>query len=172
MYRAYLGMGSNLGNREHYLHRATLMIEGNAGMVVQVSPLYETEPLGFNSSRMFLNCCVEIMTGCSPEELIKKLFVIESAVGRKRAGNGITDRCIDIDILLFDDVVMSIAELKIPHPEMHRRRFVLQPLSDIAGGVVHPVLHERINVLLNNCDDQGMVRAYQPRLNEKFYGKL
>ncbi len=147
MPRAYLSLGSNLGDREALLRRALSRLAAVA-QVIAVSSFYETEPVEFNEQPRFVNCAVLIATSKTPQELMASLLDIERQLGRQRAEKK-GPRLIDIDILLFDDNVISLNELTIPHPAMQQRRFVLEPLVEIAADAVHPVLKKTIRELLD-----------------------
>jgi 2-amino-4-hydroxy-6-hydroxymethyldihydropteridine diphosphokinase len=154
---AFLGLGSNLGDREAFLNEAIALIGLKAGKVVSSSSIYETEPWGFQSKDKFLNMVVEIETDLDPDSLLLKLLEIESGMGRERKNTGYSSRNIDIDILIYDNLCINKPDLHIPHPMLHRRRFVLVPLCDIAPGVIHPVLKKSIADLLTDCTDTSMI---------------
>lgn len=130
---AYLGLGCNLGNRRLIMQQAIEEINGRIGAVVRQSAFIETEPWGFTSPNMFLNACVCVQTDLSPMELLRETQQIERHMGRtSKSANGVyTDRIIDIDILLYDDLTLNTPELQIPHPHMHERDFVMRPLKEI-----------------------------------------
>jgi 2-amino-4-hydroxy-6-hydroxymethyldihydropteridine diphosphokinase len=142
---AYLSLGSNVGDRESHLHDAMARI-GATGRIVAVSSLYETEPVEFTQQPWFLNCAIALETSQSPPELMAAILRIEEEMGRRRVQKK-GPRSIDIDILLFDSAVMDSGELRLPHPAMQQRRFVLEPLAEIAPDVVHPVLKKTIREL-------------------------
>ena len=121
--------------------------------VVRASSLYESEPLG-DAKTWFVNCVIELDTELAPEQLLKRLQAIEEAMGRKRVkGKRWGSRIIDLDILLFDQDVIEKRNLKIPHPELHKRRFVLLPLAELAPHVIHPQLGQSISTLLATVKD-------------------
>jgi 2-amino-4-hydroxy-6-hydroxymethyldihydropteridine diphosphokinase len=153
---AYLSLGSNVGNREAQLRDAQgrLVV---AGRVIAVSSLYETEPVEFTEQPWFLNCAVAIETNWTPQQLMAAILQIEQQMGRKRIQKK-GPRSIDIDILLFDGVVMETEELVLPHPAMHQRRFVLEPLAEIAPDAVHPVFRKKIRDLLAALPPGQVVR--------------
>ena len=126
--RAYLSLGSNTGDRATNLHEAITRLS-QVGKVVAVSSFYETEPVEFTSQPWFLNCAVGIDTDQTPNELLQAALAIEQAMGRKRTQEK-GPRNIDIDILLFEDEVVEEKGLKVPHPGLNSRRFVLEPLAD------------------------------------------
>ena len=141
----YLSLGSNVGNREAQLRDAVARL-GAAGRVVAVSSFYETEPVEFTPQPWFLNCAIALETGKTPQELMTAILGIEEEMGRRRVKKK-GPRSIDIDIVLFGDRMMDSEELTIPHPAMHQRRFVLEPLAEIAPDVLHPVLKKTIREL-------------------------
>src|SRR5580658_3467608 len=141
---AYLSLGSNIGDREANLRAAIEKLK-ELGEVV-VSSFYETEPLDFTAQPWFLNCAVAIRTELMPQLFLAKVQAIEQQMGRRRIQPK-GPRNIDIDILLFGDSVVSTPELQIPHPAMHERRFVLEPLAEIAPEVRHPVLKKTVRDL-------------------------
>lgn len=134
MHKAYLSLGSNLGNRKRMMRDAIALLDEMVGTVDRVSSQYETEPWGFSSPNMFLNMCVRVLTPLSPEQLLHATQLVEKRLGRvgKTVDDGCYhDRVIDIDILLYDDVHIDTPELVLPHPLMHEREFVMKPLNEI-----------------------------------------
>ena len=131
---AYLGIGTNLGDRNANLHSAVGMINEQAGHVLACSSFIETEPWGFCSDNVFLNAVVKIDTSLTPHELLRVTQEIERAMGRthKSVNGNYSDRIIDIDILLYEDMIVRDAELTIPHPLIWKRSFVYEPLLEIA----------------------------------------
>ncbi len=144
----YVSLGSNLGNREANLQKAINSITQRIGIVQQKSSIYETEPWGFNSFNNFLNLVIEIRTELNAEKVLVKLLEIEQDMGRKRDHEGYQDRIIDLDILLFDDIILKNKELEIPHPRLHQRLFTLEPLAEIAPDIFHPRFKTSIKTLL------------------------
>lgn len=155
----YLSLGSNVGDRETNLRDAIGRLE-IFGRVRRVSSIYETEPVEFADQSWFLNCVVELETALTASELLDRLLGIERTMGReRRVKKG--PRNIDIDILLFGDTVIESRTLRVPHPAMHRRRFVLEPLTEIAGEVRHPVLGKTVRELLWKLPEGQVVRRTQ-----------
>lgn len=155
----YLSLGSNLGDRECNLREAIGRV-GGLGKVVGVSAFYETEPVEFTDQSWFLNCAVTLETAKAPVELMAELLQIERKMGRVRVQRK-GPRVIDIDILLFGNVVVDTPELTIPHPAMAGRRFVLEPLAEIAAGATHPGLKKTIGELLEELPAGQRVRKIQ-----------
>jgi 2-amino-4-hydroxy-6-hydroxymethyldihydropteridine diphosphokinase len=158
MATVYLGLGSNLGNRARNIYRA-LRLLGSRVRLDKISSLYETEPVGLTEQPWFLNlvCCGE--TDLSPEALLNLAKTIERQMGRKQ-GVRFGPRLIDIDILLYDDLVLSTPQLQIPHPRLHERAFVLIPLSEVAPGLIHPVLNCGMEQLRDSAACSEEVRTY------------
>lgn len=129
----YLGLGTNLGDKQKNLNDAIRMLGNQVGEVEKVSSVIETEPEGFKSDNMFLNAVVKVRTALSPFEILDITQDVEKSLGRKeKSSNGIYhDRVIDIDILLYDDINISTPRLVIPHPRMTQREFVMTPLTEI-----------------------------------------
>lgn len=144
--RVYLSLGSNLGDREAHLHEAMQRLQA-VGRVRAVSSFYETEPVEFTDQPWFLNCAVTLETSSTPAEFMKQLLEVEKAMGRQRIRNK-GPRTIDIDILLFGNLVVNTPELTIPHAAMHARRFVLEPVAEIAPEAWHPGLKRTVRELL------------------------
>ncbi|HWP60588.1 MAG TPA: 2-amino-4-hydroxy-6-hydroxymethyldihydropteridine diphosphokinase [Candidatus Acidoferrales bacterium] len=147
-HRAYIGIGSNLGKKkENYLESLDRVAKIPGTKITKESSLYESEPLG-DSKQWYVNGVIEIETELGPEQLLKRLKNIERQMGRKKVRKRWGARVIDLDILLYDDLKLNRRNLKIPHPELQNRKFVLLPLSEIAPQVVHPVLDATISELL------------------------
>ncbi|MEW6215643.1 MAG: 2-amino-4-hydroxy-6-hydroxymethyldihydropteridine diphosphokinase [Nitrospirota bacterium] len=144
----YIGIGSSLGNRQENCLRAIELLQEKGITVKKRSSMYETEPWGVKDQPQFINMVLEIETGLEPEELLRILKDIEKEVGREESFKW-GPRTIDLDILLFDDITLNKDDLKIPHPLMHERDFVLRPLCEIAPDKKHPLLRKTIKELLN-----------------------
>lgn len=156
MARAIIITGGNLDNVKARLRQAQQMINERLGIILRCSHMYESEAWGFTASDNFLNQAIELDTDLSPEELLQGVQAIEKELGRDRdaeaaikAANGepYSSRKIDIDILFYDDLVISTPELTIPHPLMHEREFVLAPLSEIVPSKVHPIFDKSVREL-------------------------
>ena len=146
----YLGLGTNIGDRRLNLTRAIELLSLALGKCIAVSRFIETAPWGFESSNSFLNCAAAFETELQTTELLDTTESIERELGRtvKSQGGNYSDRIIDIDILLYGNETIETERLTVPHPLMHKRDFVLQPLAEIAPDVVHPVLDKSIILLL------------------------
>lgn len=148
MSSAYLGIGTNLGDKENNIRQAVALIEEQIGKATAVSSFYESEPWGFVSDHRFINIALIVETSLSPEQLLEKTQEIERELGRKnKTTNGYTDRIIDIDILLYDDLIADCEKLKIPHPLLQERDFAVIPLTEIAPDYRHPILGVSIKEL-------------------------
>ena len=137
----FLGIGTNLGNRESNLEEAVARIREYIGPVLDSSSIYETEPWGFHAKDEFLNKVVKVNTELTPSGLLGRILMIESLLGRVRGQVRYSSRLIDIDILLYEDLIVEEESLKIPHPLLQQRKFVLVPLCEIASEIIHPVNH-------------------------------
>ena len=157
-HRIYIGIGSNLGDRRaNHLEAIDRIGQIPDTKVVRASSLYESEPLG-NAKTWFVNSAIEIDTELGAEALLKRLKAIEDAMGRKRVkGKRWGSRIIDLDILLSENEVVDKRTLKVPHKEMHKRRFVLMPLAELAPHVVHPGLGQTVSALLATVKDDKRV---------------
>ncbi len=150
----FLALGSNIGQKEENLHQAITEIALRAGKILSVSAFYYSEPWGFVSDNSFVNNCVAITTSLSPEQLLLELQAIERDLGRKAKSNqGVyADRIIDIDIVLWGNRIIDLPNLKIPHPLMCERNFVMIPLAEIAADIVHPVMLKNIAELTKHIE--------------------
>ena len=147
----YLGLGSNLGDKQAYLNLAISLITKQIGRIVCQSAYYETEPWGYVSSNTYLNAVIAVETNLMPMDVLDITQDIERELGRKQKSTegGYADRPIDIDLLLMDDWVMQTERLTLPHPLMHQRLFVMEPLVEIAPTLIHPVLKKTICQIYN-----------------------
>ena len=169
--QAFLGIGSNVGERLHYVRDAIFGLSKVPGItLVRFSNVYETEPVGDVVQNEFLNAVVEVNTSLELTVFYNEIKKLERAIGRQpheRWG----PREIDIDILLYGVHTVSNKLLTVPHTELHKRNFVLSPLAELAPTVVHPVLHQTIQTLLKTCDDRHAVRCSQ-ELTKQLYTLL
>ena len=164
MARAYISFGSNIGNRFAYINQALQALrEADGVSLIRVSSLYETEPVGDEAQDWFLNGVLAIETILSPHSLLDLLKRIETRMGRQQRRRW-GPREIDLDILIYEGRCINTPDLIVPHPEMHRRRFVLVPFAEIAPDTVHPILQQTIQTLLSELTDQKAVRFAAPPL--------
>ena len=161
MAKVYLGLGTNLGDKEQNLRDAVQKIEEQVGKIVSLSAFYVTAPWGFSSDNSFLNAAVCVETKLSPLEVLQETQMIEKELGRtqKSVNRMYSDRLIDIDLLLYEDLVLSVisasgVELTLPHPLMTERDFVMKPLAETAPGLVHPVLGKTMKELTSSFSPQ------------------
>lgn len=156
-HQVYIGIGSNLGKKkENYLEALTRIAKLPDTKIVKESSLYESQPFG-DAKEWYVNGVIEIATELKPEMLLKKCKNIERAMGRKKVRKKWGARIIDLDILLYDTLKLEKKNLKIPHPELPNRKFVLIPLSEVAPQVIHPVLGVTISELLVSVKDDKRV---------------
>ena len=149
MSRVFIGIGSNEGERLEQISRAARRLGEVAGArLVQMATIMETDPVGGPPQGPYLNTVVELDTSLAPHDLFKILQALERSLGRQPSAERWAPRPIDLDLLLYDDRVVTSPELTVPHPRMHERRFVLEPLAQLAPDVLHPVLHQSIAQLL------------------------
>tara|TARA_B100000508_G_scaffold136157_1_gene128781 strand:+ start:21891 stop:22424 length:534 start_codon:yes stop_codon:yes gene_type:complete len=163
--KVFLSLGSNLGDREALIVK-TIKQLNKEFEVLSLSPVYETPPLGFEADNNFLNMCVMLKTKKTPLEVLSICQDIEHDLGRRRSSSskGYESRPIDIDILLFDDLIVETENLTIPHKFLNERKFVLQPLNDIDPLLVEPKKNKTINTLLNECNDKSRILLYKKKL--------
>ncbi|MGF6847205.1 2-amino-4-hydroxy-6-hydroxymethyldihydropteridine diphosphokinase [Chitinophaga sp. W3I9] len=160
MNTAILLIGGNLGDRTGNLQKAVQLIAETAGEVVQTSALYQTAPWGAVDQPDYLNQGVEIRTSLDALTLLHTLLEIERKIGRIRQEKW-GSRVIDIDLIFYNDSIHSLPDLKVPHPRMHLRRFVLAPLMEIIPDYMHPVLHKTVRELAASCPDTLAANRYQ-----------
>ena len=151
-----LGLGSNLGDRAEMLRKAIGFIGNTAFENIQLSKVYETEPWGFVTENSFLNMVLTAQTTFSPSQLLEEIIRIEQILGRVRVENQYSDRPIDLDILFYGSQSFKDSQLEIPHPRMHSRRFVLEPLRDINPMWQHPITGVFIEDLIEKCTDNPL----------------
>ena len=155
MAKAYIGLGTNIGNKRRNLITAAALLAERAGDVLSISSFYETEPWGFESDNTFLNAALLLETELEPLQLLSLTQEIEKEMGRTQKSDGAYhDRIIDLDILLYDLCVINEAALAVPHPLMHKRQFVMEPLAEIAPMLVHPILNKTMLELAEEIDTE------------------
>jgi len=148
MSRVFVGIGSNEGDRLEHISRAIQQLSNTPGIQVsRMATIYDTEPLGPPQPE-YLNTVIEMDTTLSPQQLLDALKLLERQLGRVPSTQRWSPRVIDLDVLLYDDRILSEPALTIPHPRMHERRFVLEPLAQLAPTLVHPILHKTVEELL------------------------
>lgn len=157
----YLLTGGNMGNRLLQLQKAQRYIARRIGKVLRVSEVYETGAWGKTNQLPFLNQVLEVQTQLPAHDVLQQITCIESKLGRVRTEKW-GERSIDIDILLYGSEIISTPHLSIPHPLLPERRFALVPLTELAGGFVHPILQVSVTQLLQQCTDTLPVTIYQP----------
>jgi 2-amino-4-hydroxy-6-hydroxymethyldihydropteridine diphosphokinase len=157
MNKSFLLIGGNEGDSLGWLAKARGNIENAAGRILLLSAIYQTSAWGKTDQADFLNQAMQIETPLDAPDLMEALLGIEKKMGRQR-GEKYGSRIIDIDILFFNDAVISLPHLVVPHPEVQNRRFALAPLAEIAPDLIHPVIRRSIRVLLAECPDHGDVK--------------
>ena len=157
--RAFVALGSNLGDRRAALDFALGQLRASQGVaVLAVSPVYETEPVGGPPQGAYLNAVAALSTSLAPRALLERLLAIEARAGRERSGVRDAPRRLDLDLLLYGDLALEEPGLVIPHPRLAERAFALVPLADLAPDLVHPVLGETLGRLAARVRDPGAVR--------------
>lgn len=161
----YLSIGSNLGNKLNNLQNAVLHLSRLVGRPTALSPVYKSPSWGFQGDP-FLNACLAVETSMDPDSILGAILKIETAMGRERSGEkGYQSRTIDIDLLYYGDEIINSPALSVPHPELHKRKFVLRPLADIAPQLYHPVLAKDSRNLLQECRDEAQLQ----KISRKIY---
>ena len=158
VHSAWIGIGTNLGNRSANLAAARKSIVSGGCRIRAVSEIYESAPWGYESRNMFYNQCLVLETDLSAEAMLRILQKIESEMGRVQSAGGYADRIIDLDLLFFDNLVMHTGELVLPHPKLEERLFVLRPLAEIAPEKIHPVLGLTVSELLERHSGKDSVQ--------------
>lgn len=169
MAKVFLSLGSDVGDRLEFLARAVAELRKRTE-ITSLSSVYDTEPKGMKDRRRFYNMAAEIRTDLSPRDLLRELKGIERALGRKDHTH-LLPREIDIDILLYESVVYRDGVLSVPHPRMEQRRFVLEPLHEIAPDIRHPVTGQSISSLLEHCQDRSNVTRTDHTVNSSYASK-
>jgi 2-amino-4-hydroxy-6-hydroxymethyldihydropteridine diphosphokinase len=160
MNKAYLLLGSNMGDKSGYLNQATRLLEGSGCAIIQKSHVYEAEAWGHREQDAFLNQVLLIETDLKPEHLLTTVLDLELQMGRQRFDKW-HQRIIDIDILFYEDRRINLPDLNVPHPHIAERRFTLVPLAEIARDFVHPECNKTMKEMLEECSDPLYVRIYQ-----------
>lgn len=163
MNTAYLLLGGNLGNKEQNIAQAIALIEQKIGPTPKRSDIFITAAWGNEQQPEFYNQAIMVSTDLSAQVLLACLLKIEEELGRKRTNDKWQERTIDIDILFYNNEIINTEELKVPHPFLQDRRFVLEPLAKIAKDLIHPVLKKSIAVLLDECTDPLEVKILNPK---------
>lgn len=156
MFRAFLGLGSNLGDRQGHLRAGLHRVRERIGGLTRVSGVYETEPWGVENQDSYYNLAVEVSTPLLPLRLLHTIREIESECGRERKERW-GSRTLDIDLLFFEDYHFTLPELTVPHPRLTERNFVLHPLAEIAPDFIHPVRRLALAELKEKCPDTGWI---------------
>jgi 2-amino-4-hydroxy-6-hydroxymethyldihydropteridine diphosphokinase len=157
MNNVFLLLGSNLGNRQHFLQEAIKLIELHVAPVLKISSIYETQSWGKTDAPDYLNQVIVIETNISAREVLQKILAIELILGRRREEKW-GSRTIDIDILFYGTEIVNEEGLHVPHPELHKRRFTLEPLAEIAPDLVHPAINKSILLIKNELKDSLIVK--------------
>lgn len=164
--KAVLGLGSNRGNRFLNLKKAVDFIYFSANIsILVISPVYETEPWGFKNQNNFLNCVIIALSRLNPVALLRELKIIEKKTGREKRKKW-REREIDIDILFYGDNIYNSKNLKIPHPQIQNRNFVLKPLADLIPDYIHPAARKKIIDIFTDGKDEGKVILYKKQLHK------
>jgi 2-amino-4-hydroxy-6-hydroxymethyldihydropteridine diphosphokinase len=166
MSTVYICLGSNLGDRVGYIQQAHKLLNDTEGIsVIDSSSLYETEPYGYKEQEWFVNAIIQIETNLSPQKLLEECQRIEKQLGRKRHPEAPMwgPRTIDLDILLYDNMIFAEPDLQIPHPRLHKRAYALVPLLEIASDLVHPILGKTMEEIHNDLPDPEEVYLYGTR---------
>lgn len=169
---SYISLGSNLGDRQINIQSALNQIDKRAGNIISISKLYENPSIGFKGD-MFYNCCIGLKTILSPKELLNELLIIEKEGGRIRINKvGYFSRSIDLDILFYEDQIINTKDLKVPHPKLHERQFVVKPLLDIAKGKIHPIFKKSITEIAEDLKDFNNVIEMEANLYNPVFNSL
>jgi 2-amino-4-hydroxy-6-hydroxymethyldihydropteridine diphosphokinase len=158
----FISLGSNLGDRKKNILSAIALLEHSLQEKIIISPFYESKALGFESERNFLNICAKTKADIQPIKILNKIHSIEKELGRVRTDNsGYKDRLIDIDILFYGQNIIKTKKIKVPHPKIYERKFVLIPLQDIAKNLLDPLTGKDVITLIKSCNDQSNLILYE-----------
>ncbi|HTO16993.1 MAG TPA: 2-amino-4-hydroxy-6-hydroxymethyldihydropteridine diphosphokinase [Edaphocola sp.] len=163
--KVYILLGSNLGDRYAYIKRATELIEENIGTLVAVSNVYETESWGMEDQPAHLNQALIVNTRLDALEVLKNTQSIEKLLGRTKKSRW-DNRIIDIDIIFFNQEIINLEKLTIPHPHFQERNFAIIPFSEIAGDYKHPIFHKSIKEIMDHSQDALKVKKYRNEASE------
>jgi 2-amino-4-hydroxy-6-hydroxymethyldihydropteridine diphosphokinase len=164
--QAIIGLGSNLGDRIKNIQTALKFIETKVGEIQKVSSLYETQPWGYFSQNWFLNAVCIVDTLLSPDKVLFELKDIEMLMGREKPTSKVySDRIIDLDLISYENLIIDDVNLKVPHPYMCKRKFVLIPLKEIIPDWKHPVIKKNIDELIEACSDTSLIYIYNLERN-------
>lgn len=155
--KVYLSIGTNIGDKKQNLEKAINLLNELCGKVIKQSKVYETVAWGFKSKKIFYNNVIELNTELTPIILLSKIQQIENKLGRIKSTNGYTDRVIDIDILFYENEIIDTENLKIPHPLLQERNFVLYPMVEINAKFIHPILKRTVKYLKQTCIDSSKI---------------
>jgi len=158
----YIGIGSNVGSRYSNIKKALTLLKENKIKVNKISSMYETSPVGITKQNWFINCVAECETSLSADKIVAAFKKVESKLGRKKTIKW-GPRIIDIDLLLYDKRVINEKKVIVPHPYLHLRRFVMEPLIEVNGRLKHPVLKIKISEILNNISNKDKVKKINKR---------
>lgn len=160
IYDCYIALGANHPDKLEKITTALRLIDYHIGKVITASDLYTTEPWGESNQDAFLNQCIRIATNRKPKKLISECQKIEQYLGKKKISK-YGPRSIDIDILFIDQLIIEEDNLIVPHPKLHERNFVLIPLAQIAPDFIHPIFNKSVELMLEQCSDQGKVELFK-----------
>lgn len=160
MNTAYLILGGNKGDKLQNLKQALVLLESRAGTITKKSDIFVTAAWGNTNQPDFFNQAICIETPLSPKELLKEIISIEQTLGRIRSHEKWMERTMDIDILFYNDAIIDTEDLKIPHPFIQERKFVLVPMEQLSPGLIHPILKKNIRTLLFECADELEVKCH------------
>lgn len=159
MEQVFIGIGTNLGDKVENIKWAIESLHEQVGKVIHTSSFYESEPWGYESSEWFVNAVIEIQTNLDPQSLLTELKNIEFSLGRtSKTSTKYEDRLIDLDILYFGDKSIFLNGLEVPHPRIYQRKFVLEPLYEIAPNFIDVKVNKSISELLNECTDTSVLK--------------
>jgi 2-amino-4-hydroxy-6-hydroxymethyldihydropteridine diphosphokinase len=166
MGKVFLSLGTNLEDRKVFLEKSIAMIIKRIGSVLSMSSIYQTEPWGFNTEKLFLNQVILVESTLAPKKILKEIHLIEKKIGRVKTSAGFESRIIDIDILFYDEWILNERDLIIPHPHIGDRKFVLLPMVEVSPQFIHPVLKKNMLYLASNCTDNHLVEVFKEKTNQ------